>query len=165
MLAGRKGWRTTFLDSIRGTFRFSGRSTFSELAIYWISAILIAMAVNVPLLALLETNTQRMVWEVIECVLYLPLPALLIRRLHDQDRSGHYLWLAAPGVALWATRKLVSETQGIDRRVAFDAMTWPLDWAATLASLVLLFLMFFSGTSGPNRFGSEPNQPAPDPAS
>ncbi|HEX4846721.1 MAG TPA: DUF805 domain-containing protein [Novosphingobium sp.] len=163
MEGGRPAWLSTLLSAIRGTFRPGGRALFSELAIYWLVAILLKMALAIPLAVVLseQVELRRQIDDALTLVFVLPLPALLARRLHDQNRSALYLLLAAPGIALEAARKAVSLSQGIEARVRFDAATWPLDVLATVAGIALLLLMFFPGTHGPNRFGPDPRGTAP----
>lgn len=156
MEARQSGWWASFFGSVKGTFRLNGRSTFAELAIYWLTAVLIMLAIEMPLGFLVDFELRMTAQDLFQLAAAIPLPALIVRRLHDQDRSGKFLWLALPGVALAAMRTAVSMQAGTDTRIRLDSFVWPLDWLATFTSLALIILMFVSGTSGPNRFGGDP---------
>jgi uncharacterized membrane protein YhaH (DUF805 family) len=91
-------------------------------------------------------------------LLAIPVPALLVRRLHDQDRPGKLAWLALPGAILWLVRKGLALTEGTSARIAFDQVVWLADWLVIFANLALLILIVLPGTAGPNRYGRDPRQ-------
>lgn len=88
----------------------------------------------------------------------LPSIAVLVRRLHDVDRSG---W--------WATIQIPSYSLAIAGKSPFDAVplwkTLPtgVSIAAVLmlivAVFVLLIFLVMPGSEGPNRFGPDPYGP------
>jgi uncharacterized membrane protein YhaH (DUF805 family) len=78
-----------------------------------------------------------------------------IRRLHDRDKSGHWLWLyvAVPAV-LNVAGNVVSLASP---EAVFVAL--PLALVALGISIwMIVELGFFRGTRGPNRFGPDPLQ-------
>ncbi|HOB14317.1 MAG TPA: DUF805 domain-containing protein [Novosphingobium sp.] len=152
-------WRTTYLDIIRQSFRPAGRAKLTDLVGFWLSAAFLQMVVGLPLLLLLSSETFQRAMEIVWLVLLVPLPALMVRRLHDQGRSGKWLCLALPGLALWLAQKTIARTTGLDARVRFDTFAWPLDWLQTGTTLALIILMLLPSTRGPNRFGPDPRWP------
>ena len=93
-------------------------------------------------------------------ILAIPIPALLVRRLHDQGRNGWAVWLALPGFIVWLVRTGIALSQGMQARIELDRMTWILDWVVILANLALVLLLALPGTTGPNRFGPDPRRNA-----
>jgi uncharacterized membrane protein YhaH (DUF805 family) len=137
-------------------FTFRGRTNRGR---YWLIAlILLLIAVGAYLLALAVIGTHRpMEALAVIALLYVPLlvPAMLaaIRRLHDRDKSGHWLWLfiGLPAV-------LNGAAQALEGSVGLGP--------ALIVSLVSFALSFWGfvemgclrGTVGPNRFGGDPLQ-------
>lgn len=78
-----------------------------------------------------------------------------IRRLHDRDKSGHWLWLFAfvPGVlnavgnAIMMVRPEAVLVAIVPTLVALGITIW-----------MIVELGFLRGTPGPNRFGPDPLQ-------
>lgn len=147
--------------ALRLTASPSGRSSRAELAVAFIAALFF-----VPLgtLALMLAGASSGPWPVLglNLVSALPFPALLVRRLHDQNRTGWWAGLALFGYGLWLTRALVAGAQGIDARIALDRLIWPLDWLAIAANLAIVTMLVLPGTRGPNRFGPDPRVEFPD---
>lgn len=143
MLAGR---------AIRGTLDFRGRSTRLEVLAFWLAA----MFVGIPLtsfFAPLGDGQYKLTAAILGYVLCLPLPALLVRRLHDLDRSGWGALAALPVV-------LINLYQSL--RPGFDAAPPTLPWWGSLTLLALVAVVFIfvaaPGTEGPNRFGPDPRR-------
>jgi uncharacterized membrane protein YhaH (DUF805 family) len=83
-----------------------------------------------------------------------------IRRLHDLNKSGHYLWIV---LVLYAVQ-MVGIFSQMNQLMTMDATPDPMDMMALYASplvwgpmLVMfagsIYLMCFPGTKGSNRFG------------
>ncbi len=139
-------------------FTFSGRATRTELASYILSAILLTLAASFAAALLTEYQTRALVSDVLTVLLAIPVPALLVRRLHDQDRTGKLAWLAAFSFTVWLVRMILSYTTAMDVRIGLDRMIWPIDWLVILANLGAVILAILPGTPGPNRFGPDPRQ-------
>lgn len=83
--------------TLLGTFDFRGRSTRTEFLTYLIVPNLV---VGIGLLLVtglfkLDVASQIRLQNAAELLLFVPLVALLTRRLHDQDRSAWWLMLLA----------------------------------------------------------------------
>jgi uncharacterized membrane protein YhaH (DUF805 family) len=146
------------LRALSHSFKFSGRSTRTELVVYYLASILVMLVWELIGGLILDLDQARIADQVFGLALLLPIPALLFRRFHDQDRTGQWLWLSALVFVLWAARKVVVWQSGIDARIALDKTIWPLDWLATFANIVTLLLIVLPGTDGPNRFGPDPRR-------
>ena len=142
--------------TIRSSLDRSGRSDVAELAHYVLCAVLFHLAVGLVLMLALEAPTQAIARDVLLVAYFIPVPALMIRRLHDQERSAVWVWLAVPGMALWLVRKVLALVPDTAMPFGIDQVAWPLDWFGGLANLVLIVLLLLPGTKGPNRFGPDP---------
>ncbi|WP_374588229.1 DUF805 domain-containing protein [Novosphingobium sp.] len=142
--------------TIRASLDRSGRSDVAELAHYVFYVVLFHLAVGLVLMLALDAPTQAIARDVLLVVYFIPVPALMIRRLHDQERSAAWVWLAVPGIALWLARKVLALVPDTAMPFGIDQIVWPLDWFGGLANLVLIVLLLLPGTKGPNRFGPDP---------
>ncbi len=144
------------LLAVRRSFAFVGRSTRSELIAYLFASLLVSVPVSfVTGLALLH-DQHLLIMNGLTVLLALPLPALLVRRLHDSGRSGAWVWLAVLVFAVWLARTVISFVLGMGARLSFDSWTWLIDWVVILANLTSVLLALLPGTNGPNRFGEDP---------
>lgn len=105
-------------------------------------------------------------------ILFLPYLAVLVRRLHDADRSAWWMLLLAPGYLspLLMSGALVSAVgqvgaAGADQGAVIAALMSGLAGAgailmvASICNLALVTLTLLPGTRGPNRFGPDPRDP------
>lgn len=140
------------------SFTFAGRASRSELVSYVLAAAFATLLVSFATALFLDYELRSLVRYGLAIALAIPVPALLVRRLHDLNRSGQLAWLALPAVLHWATRTAISASSGIEGRIAFDKWTWPIDWIVILANLALVILIALPGTPGSNRFGPDPRR-------
>lgn len=89
-------------------------------------------------------------------ILAIPVPALLVRRLHDQGRPGWLVWLAVFGFAVWFGRMLVANVLGPDARIGLDRFTWWVDWLVILTNLAAVTLAILPGNRRANGYGPDP---------
>lgn len=82
----------------------------------------------------------------VSLALLVPALAVSVRRLHDSDRSGWWLWL------FWGPYLLSLVTTSAES----DALTGILGLLLMAGSIVLLVFYFLDGTPGPNRYGEDP---------
>ena len=99
---------------------------------------------------------------IVQIALVLLLAGAVVRRLHDRDRTG--LWGLMPlpfmaiGIANMDSAFALASGRGPPTGLqALLMAASPLYWIALIALIVLLA---GEGTSGPNRFGPEPEGPA-----
>ncbi|MBS0477448.1 MAG: DUF805 domain-containing protein [Proteobacteria bacterium] len=147
------------LKILRQTASFGGRSTRAELIVGLIAALVLAR-VAVLLAELAAPNGNPWPAIVLQVIAALPLPALIVRRLHDHSRSGWWIMPALFAFTLAIARSIVAATQGFEARIALDRVIWPLDWIAIVGNVAMLVLLVLPGTKGPNRFGPDPRRGA-----
>ncbi len=123
---------------------------------YVLCVVFFHLAIGLLLMLGLSYPAFAIAQDLLQVLYFIPVPALLVRRLHDQDRAGRLLWLSAPGVGLWIVRKTVALVQPTATVAEFDRWTWPLDLAAGFASLALIIVLILPGMTGPNHFGPDP---------
>lgn len=149
-------WWTIVRNAAASTFRFTGRSTRTDIAVYWLTVVGLVLVLAIPATIFLKLENLRIFDDVSSLIFALPLPALFFRRLHDAGYSGNWLWLALPGVAMAAARKAIGWAGTLSMSMQFDRIAWPVDWLATLTTLMLVVLLILPGTVGANRFGPDP---------
>lgn len=114
--------RATYLDVLKNKYaQFDGRASRRE---YW-TFFLVNFAVAIILSivdGIIGFGHTGLLVNIFALATLVPSIAIMVRRLHDTDRSG---W--------WALISLIP-----------------------FGALVLLAFMFFDGTQGSNRFGSDP---------
>jgi uncharacterized membrane protein YhaH (DUF805 family) len=148
--------RTSARRTASLSLTLAGRATRTELASYILAAVFITMFVSFATALFVEFELRSMIRNGLALALAIPVPALLVRRLHDQNRPGTLAWLAVFGFAVWAVRTGVSLALGTEARIGFDKWTWALDWLVILANLGAVLFAILPGTPGSNRFGPDP---------
>lgn len=129
-------------------FRFTGRSTRTELLGYLIVFWLLATAIGwlaIGLGAAVSVSLEPrsfMTIDIANLLLWLPFPALAIRRFHDQDTG----W--------WATPLIVSTI--LSWFGGESLLNEPVRIILGLIYLAALVLLFWKPTDGANRYGPDP---------
>ncbi len=144
------------LQAVRRSFVLSGRATRSELISYLFSTLLISVPLSFITGLTLTHDAHVVTGNAATVLLAIPLPALLVRRLHDSGRSGAWVWLAVLSFAIWLARTAISAAWGMNARLSFDGWTWLIDWAVIIANLASVCLALLPGSTGANRYGADP---------
>jgi len=147
---------TSARRTVAQSFILKGRATRTELASYILAAVLVTLAVSFAAALFAPYPVRALISDGLTLLLAVPVPALLVRRLHDTNRSGKFVWLAVFAFAVWLARTTVANAYGIETRIGLDRLTWLIDWAVILANLATVILVLLPGTAGPNRFGPDP---------
>jgi uncharacterized membrane protein YhaH (DUF805 family) len=139
-------------------FSFRGRSRRAN---FWLTSLVVGIVYFIVLIAglVLDPGDFRnpspagivvllLNWFV--CFAFMVLAS--IRRLHDRDKSGHWLWLFSFLPAVISGAGYVAAQQSPDRLVVL---------ALSVVGFVLslwggIEIGFLRGTPGPNRFGPDP---------
>lgn len=69
--------------TLRNSFRFRARSSLSELLNYGLCVVLFHLVVGAVLMLAVSYPVQATVQDLLQAAYFIPLPALLARRLHD----------------------------------------------------------------------------------
>jgi uncharacterized membrane protein YhaH (DUF805 family) len=143
----------------------SGRTNRAK---FWLAiliyAVIYAIAFGVVYVAGLEmTGPGFAIIGVVGLVLTVSYVLVSIRRLHDRDKSGHWLWLlfGVPAVLNVAANAFVMTNP--EAVVTGDMGVLIFLVLVTLVSLgfaiwAIVWLGCLRGTEGPNRFGPDPLQ-------
>lgn len=156
---GGGGIRGYLAEAVRiagRSFDFSGRSTRSELLTYYFGSLLIGIVIGLCLIPILEPDQERITARALEWLFRIPLLALLVRRLHDQGRSGGWAWLVLLPMGYVAAGDAASTFGGVEQRIAFDNEAWFFYWPSLLCIIAVLIFYLLPGTVGRNRFGPDP---------
>jgi len=146
--------------TVLGFRDFSGRSRRADVVCYWIVASAASLILSVNLSKILPWQAAVLVHLVVYTAAAVPAFALLVRRLHDQDRSGQWallfpvMYICKMVQWLWsiADQPLFHVPTGMPT-VPMMALELPLQ-------IAILIVALLPGTSGPNRFGPNPRPKA-----
>jgi uncharacterized membrane protein YhaH (DUF805 family) len=149
--------RRTFLSQL---FTFRGRSGRAN---FWLSLLAIVCAyliiVNVILVifsqsdAFLDVHPVGVGLGFLNFIIFMAFYSLAaIRRLHDRDKSGHWLWLFFFVPAALNVGGLLHDHQVINLAPR-SGLIIP---AIALFAWAIIEFGFLRGTSGANRFGPDP---------
>lgn len=141
-------------------FTISGRA---HRANYWLTFLIVVVAYSVVLMATLFFFSQSdepldlspagfgillLNW-LVAGVLY---AFAAIRRLHDRDKSGHWIWLFAFLPGLLRLGSYMMERGGLPAPANLTVLFLGL----AIFAWGIIELGFLRGTPGPNRFGPDP---------
>ena len=146
------------LRTITGVTDFSGRSRRTEVIYYWIASALAGVIIDFPVGSLLPVAEARLFSNGLQLLFLIPMFALFVRRVHDQDRSGWWGLLLPIFVALSIPRVLAA--YGSPQAVVSHQMT-PLVLTAISIQIAIVVLFLLPGSDGPNRFGPDPRLEQP----
>ena len=150
------------LKPFRDSFRLSGRSIRLEVVAYFIvTGAVAALFFYTPLGDRTAFHANWLpgpshtltVGDAVALFYWIPLFGLLSRRMHDQGRPG---WL---GVLLVALSTVVDLTKAY---VADPPPFQPLQLLGFVIAMLVLTVMFWNPTPGPNRYGPDPRSDEPD---
>ncbi len=127
--------------------RFSGRARRKEFWMFQLFNIPFFLLINILLI-----NIQSPLSEILyifsillTLVLFLPQISVTVRRLHDINKSGGWVFLSAP----------------VYLREMLKIMNWPSTAIMTIAiigSIILLVMMIMPGNEGENQYGPDPKE-------
>jgi uncharacterized membrane protein YhaH (DUF805 family) len=133
--------------TIFGIAGLKGRSRRLEFLVYWIAIAVLGIVPFILISAGSSDEISSRATIALSLILLVPLPALLIRRLHDQDRSG---W--------WALSLLPSVLTGL-ARLYYGVEPATILWVfVALGNLSTLAFLLWPGSVGENRFGPNPRK-------
>jgi uncharacterized membrane protein YhaH (DUF805 family) len=130
---------------------FSGRSTRTELLgyfiVFWLVTTVfswVAIGLGAAGVASVSFEPQPfMTIDVFNFLVWLPFPALAVRRFHDQNKPG---W--------WATPLILSTI--LSWISGFSLLSQPIQIVLEASYVAALILLFWKPTDGENRYGPDP---------
>lgn len=140
--------------TVFGVADFSGRSRRTEVVYYWIASALLAIVVDFAIGSFATFQVSVLFSGALRLLLSVPMFALFVRRLHDQERSGWWGLLLPASLLLSISGFLVAASGDIARIVAQRTSFQGI--AAGLCGLGVFVLCLLPGTDGPNRYGADP---------
>jgi uncharacterized membrane protein YhaH (DUF805 family) len=175
--ANDRDWRSLLrfaAKPFRDCFRFSGRSTRSEVGMFcFVWSGLSALGENflyphdAPFAG---PSTLEICYALL---LALPVVSLSVRRLHDQDKSAWWMLVPAAAVIVFVISTLLPQSPGGEH---FNLLAWnsypdegsPASFLVSLLYTALMIAMatlsLFPPSPGTNRFGANPRPEAAPPA-
>jgi uncharacterized membrane protein YhaH (DUF805 family) len=147
-------------------FQFRGRSTRTEVVAFWLlGTICNLFTLSIGGLSPRSAIVIGAVWAILWGWPWIPL---LVRRLHDQDRSGRWALLTIAGLALIAVDWLVAPDgdgpslslslgfTDLHRHVAWTPLTMTTALLFVLSAFATLALYLMPCTTGANCYGPDP---------
>jgi uncharacterized membrane protein YhaH (DUF805 family) len=163
--ADKLGLRLAFRPLMHA-FTFRGRSTGNEVIAFWVLSMLAqagTLTYDGPPSSLFYA--LGIAWNLVWAWPWIPL---LVRRLHDQGRSGWWALIPLASVPLWALQWLTAPV-GDAASMAFHfgplefhkgiaATPWTISLIVILIALMVVNILLFlwQPTRGDNRFGPDP---------
>jgi len=121
---------------------------------YWIASALIGVVLNFAVQTAVSFERSLVFSNLLQLLLLVPMFALFVRRVHDQDRSGWWGMLL-PLSLLLSIPRVLAELRG-DIHAVIAQQTTPVGIMAGLCALAIFVLCFLPGTDGTNRYGADP---------
>lgn len=143
-------------------FQLSGRARRREYWSFFLFSVIVSAVLGFidELLGLKLPGTEGfgdngVLGGLFSLVTLVPSITVAVRRLHDTDRSGWWLWLPV-GVIVVAIIGLVGVAAGDDGGTGLGIGVWVMIALGLGSFGVLLVFLCLDGTRGPNRFGDDP---------
>lgn len=145
------------LHTLRKTLTFQGRATRTEFLAFVVISQPLAEVLKWIALWVLPAALAKWMAFFLTVLVAVPMPALVVRRLHDFDRSGSWalilLFIALRSYLL----DLLQLVGGWDLRSGVERVLSYADWLLFLPAIVIFLLLIgFPGSSAANRFGLNP---------
>lgn len=148
--------RTIVVTAVVGTFDLSGRARRTDLLGYLIISGIVGFFANFLLHFSLSFKASIIAGVLIQTAFYIPLPALFVRRLHDQARSGWFGLLILPAIVMQIYQGVAFATGTLPEGF-FNPLN-PARLAVSVFSLLCMVFGLWPGSTGENRFGPDPRQ-------
>jgi uncharacterized membrane protein YhaH (DUF805 family) len=131
---------------------FRGRSTRTEVVGFWLLIAFISFALQ---MLLADWHAGAVAVGLFGLAVLCPGTALMVRRLHDQGRSGWWALLGSPAVLFGAWSRY-RDAQDPFWMLKGDEPSLALSVAAAASGLIFIGLLLLPPQGGPNRYGADP---------
>ena len=121
---------------------------------YWIASALIAVVIDFGVGTVAPFETSSTITNALQLVLTIPMFALFVRRLHDQNKSGWWGVLLPLSVLLSMPHMVAEASGNVDAIIA--QKTTVVGIAAGLCGLAVFVLCLLPGSVEANRYGPDP---------
>lgn len=140
--------------TLTGVTDFTGRSRRTEVIYYCIASALLSIVLTFVAQTVATFETSLLFGDALQLVILIPLFALFVRRVHDQNRSAWWCVLLPLSILLSLPTRM-AELHG-DVQSIIARKTSPIGIAGALCGLGVLVLCLLPGTEGSNRYGPDP---------
>lgn len=143
--------------TIRRTFDFGGRAPRAEFIVYVVLSQVAVALIASPAGWFLPESTGDGFRLALQWTTFVPVMALVVRRLHDFGISGRWSLIMLAVAARTFALDLLTQLAGWQTRAGVESLLAYVDWLLFLPFIALyLMLMAAPGTRGSNRFGAAP---------
>jgi uncharacterized membrane protein YhaH (DUF805 family) len=160
--------KNAVLDALKISFTFAGRATRKEFWSFYLFLFLVHVVFTV--LAFLTEGSilgtiVGFLWVLLAIALLIPYISVSVRRLHDLNMSGFWLWFLNPfGLPIVFVVYLLSLDPACDRlvekieKIGSPWLGWILSFLFwPVGAFISLFLLFlYAGKKEDNDFGANP---------
>ena len=140
--------------TITGFADFSGRSRRTEVIYYWIATALAGVVFEFIISTMMSARIAAALSTTFQVATMIPMFALLVRRLHDQDKSASWA-LLYPLALLLRVPLMVAALRG-DINETITLQTSPAGLTSGFCIILTVILSLLGGTHGPNSYGPDP---------
>lgn len=144
-------------------FEFSGRSRRREYWMFVLFTIIASIVLGIldELLGLnygdgVGVRDNGVLTSLFSLATFIPSLSVAVRRLHDTDRSGWWLFLPIVAVVVLVAVAVASVGGGTTDLAGFGTGFIAAFVVLGISGIVLLVFFCLDGTRGPNRFGEDP---------
>ena len=167
-------------NGLKSYFKFSGRTRRSEFWYFFLFCYLVSLALGIlnliMVIPLMSKGDSLDFWSIFplfafdvlaSIAIMIPLVSAGVRRLHDTDHSGNWLWCYFGPISLllvFIITIFIADTQSTIQMfesdtplMAITMVAFGLFYLLYLAGTIwLLIMLCTAGTEGPNRYGADP---------
>jgi len=134
---------------------FSGRSTRSEVAAFYLLAVIAYLAIGWGELASLDLFAIKLAQLILVAALACPILALVVRRLHDSGWPGWWALVSVPLLALALANAYVHLHDPLAPSLRM-MLPFPVRIALAACAIVTAVLLLWSDEPDANRYGPNP---------
>lgn len=140
--------------TVTGVGDFSGRSGRAEVVYYLMASLLVGIVLSFSARILVPFEATRLFFLALDLVFLIPMFALFVRRLHDQNRSGWWAALLPLSVLVALPRIIYVLQNQFQPRLPRQTMVFSI--IGNVIWLAVFILCLLPGSEGENDYGPDP---------